>query len=168
LEPSRDQKESQMATQTANPTPAQPPAEALNDAAIKTRVGILERWRQHRAERNRRVVVQWLRRTANWADNTDPIRRRYDVLLHYRAAAVRTDLLEIAALLERTQTPNPECVATLHHLLASGCDSALYNPRVPVSELRATLDNVRAALLTHGGVGGSSEGARGMFPDTTR
>jgi hypothetical protein len=156
-----------MATQTANPTPAQPTAEALTGTAIKTRVGILERWRQHRAERKRRVVVQWLRRTASWADDTDPIRRHYDVLLHYRAAAVRTDLLEIAAMLERTQTPNPECVATLHRLLGNACDSALYNPRIPVSELRATLDNVRAALLMHGGMGGRSEGARGLFPDTT-
>ena len=94
-----------MAIQDPYPARAQLTPQALTDTAIETRVGILERWRQHRAEHKRRVIVQWLRRTANRSRETDPIRRRRDALLHYRAAAVRADLLEIAATLERTQTP---------------------------------------------------------------
>jgi hypothetical protein len=136
-------------TQTTNPTPAQLTADAQTDGAINTRVGILERWRQHRAERKRRVIVRWLRRTANHAVDTDPIRRRREALLHYRTAAVRSDLLEIAAILERAHTPNPACVATLHELLANGCDSPLYNPDLHVSELRATVHHVRAELCAH-------------------
>jgi hypothetical protein len=92
------------------------------------------------------VIVQWLRRTASRARDTDPIRRRREALLHYRAAAVRADLLEIAAMLERSQTPDPTCVATLHKLLSNGCDSPLYNHRIPMSELQATLDHVRSGL----------------------
>jgi hypothetical protein len=136
-----------MAIQATHPSGTQPTAGALNDTAINTRVGILERCRQRHAERKRRVLVQWLRRTASRAHDADPIRRRREALLHYRAAAVRTDLLEIAALLERTRTPNPACVATLHKLLTNGCDSALYNPNIDVSELHATLEQVRAGLL---------------------
>jgi hypothetical protein len=135
-----------VATHSTYPTPAQLAAEALADTRVKTRVGILERWRQHRAERERRVIVQWLRRTANRAHDTDPIRRRRGALLHYRAAAVRTDLLEIAATLERTHTPNPACITTLHQLLANGCDSPLYNPDIQVSELHETLDHIRSGL----------------------
>jgi hypothetical protein len=92
------------------------------------------------------VLVQWLRRTANRALDTDPIRRHREALLHYRVAAVRADLLEIAAILERTQTPNPDCLAILNELLSNGCDSPLYNPRIPVSELHATLDDIRSGL----------------------
>ena len=96
-----------MATQTTDPTPAQLTAEALRDTARKTRVGILEHWRKYRAERRRRVIVQWLRRTASREHDTDPICRRREALLQIRAAAVRTDLLEIAAMLERAHTPTP-------------------------------------------------------------
>jgi hypothetical protein len=51
--------------------------------------------------------VRWLRRTANRADEPHPIARRRQALLHYRVAAVRTELLEIAATLERTCDPDP-------------------------------------------------------------
>jgi hypothetical protein len=67
------------------------------------------------------------------------------VLLHYRAAAVRTDLLEIAALIERVDNPDPDCVAALRNLLANG-ESPLYHRDVHVSELYATLDHIRAGL----------------------
>ncbi|HEX4011555.1 MAG TPA: hypothetical protein VHX62_16155 [Solirubrobacteraceae bacterium] len=107
---------------------------------------IRERWRRRRAERRRRVIVQWLRRTANRADEPDPIARRRQPLLQYRAAAVRGELLEIATALERAQNPSPASVATLRELLANGCDSPLYNPDIHVSELRATLSQVRAGL----------------------
>jgi hypothetical protein len=139
-------RESHMATRTTNSTPAQLTAEALSDTAIHTRVGILEHWRQYRAERKRRVIVQWLRRTANRAHETNSIRRRREALLHYRAAAVRTDLLEIAAMLERAHTPNPACIATLHELLANGCDSPLYNAEMDISELHRMLNQVRSGL----------------------
>jgi len=67
------------------------------------------------------------------------------VLLRYRAAAVRTDLLEIAALLEHARDPDPACVTAIYELLANR-DSPLYDPRVHVSELYATLYCVRVAL----------------------
>ena len=134
-----------MATQHTYPEPVRFGA-ATTDTPLDTRVSMRERWRQHRAEHKRRVIVQWLRRTASRANETDPMRQRSQPLLHYRAAAVRADLLEIAAMLERTQTPNPACVTTLHRLLSSGCDSPLYNPRIPVSKLEATLAQVRSGL----------------------
>lgn len=96
--------------------------------------------------RNRRILARQLRLTALHATDRDAIRRRHDVLLHYRAAAVRTDLLEIAALLEHTPDPRPNCVAALRTLLTNGCDSPLYNADVHFSELEATLDNVRSGL----------------------
>jgi hypothetical protein len=138
-----------MATQGTYPGQPRPPAEAQTRATIESRGGVLQRWRQHRAERERRVIVQWLRRTANHSEEPHPIARRRQALLHYRAAAVRTELLEIAAALERAHHPDRACVATLHNLLANGCDSPLYNPDVHVSELRATLHYVRTGLETH-------------------
>ena len=123
--------------------------------AAKRRLGVLHRWRERRTERrhrrlvsarNRRNLARWLRLTATHATDRDPVRRRHDVLLHYRAAAVRTDLLEIAALLERSHDPDPDRVAALRNLLANGCDSPLYNADIDFSELRATLDYVRSGL----------------------
>jgi hypothetical protein len=70
-------------------------------------------------------------------------------LLHDRVAAVRTDLYEIAWLLEHANEPNPECIDWLREMLANGCQSPLYNDDVHDSELRATLYYARAALLGH-------------------
>jgi hypothetical protein len=97
--------------------------------------------------RKRRVLARWLRRTANCAHDPDPLTRRRDALLHYRATAVRTELLEIAAILEHAHNPDPKCVAALRDLLANGCDSPLYNADIHASELRATLHYVRSGLL---------------------
>jgi hypothetical protein len=94
----------------------------------------------------RRELARRLRRTAQLATDQDPIRRRGDVLLHHRAAAVRDDLLEIAARLERSCSPDPACVVALHRLLADGCASPLYNPRVSVIELDATLGYAKETL----------------------
>ncbi len=67
------------------------------------------------------------------------------MLLYYRAAAVRADLLEIAALLEHAHDPDPGSVAALRDLLR-GERSPLFDAAVAASELRATLDRARAAL----------------------
>ena len=117
--------------------------------------GIIGRWRERRAQRRlerllrpraRRALAEALRRIAN--DATDRRHRRggLDVLLHYRAAAVRTQLLEIAALLEQARDPDPATVREIHGLLANG-DSPLYHPGVHVSELYAALYYIRAGLL---------------------
>jgi hypothetical protein len=144
-----------MTTQDAYPEHIGVPTDAQTTPGRHP--GVLQRQHERRARRkharpvsarNRRRLAQWLRTTAIHATDRDPIRRRHDVLLHYRAAAVRTDLLEIAALLEHAHDPDPDCVAALRNLLANGCDSPLYNADIHISELRATLDHVHAGLLT--------------------
>jgi hypothetical protein len=94
--------------------------------------------------RNRRVLAQWPRRTASYAVDPDPIRRRRDVLLHYLAAAPRTDLLQIAATLEHAHDRDPARIAALHNVPSNACDSPLYNAGIHTSEPKATL--VRAGL----------------------
>jgi hypothetical protein len=84
-----------------------------------------------------------LRRTPNRADTG----RRDELLLCDRVAAVRTELVEIAALLERAVCPDPAAVTELQRLLGSGCDSPLYNPQIHESELRAALYYAHRALL---------------------
>jgi hypothetical protein len=98
------------------------------------------------SSRHRRVLARWLRRTAAHVHEPHPLVRRRETLLHDRVAAVRTDLLEIAAMLECAQHPDPAHVAELHDLLANGCDSPLYNSDIHISELYATLDYVRDGL----------------------
>jgi hypothetical protein len=144
-----------MATQPTNPTSVAHPPHAQTAGALERVPATLDRWQAGRAKRkqarlisarNRRVLAKWLRRTVNHAIDRDPIRRRHDVLLHYRAAAARTDLLEIAALLERAHDPEPDCIQALHGLLANENDSPLYNRNTPFTELEAILDKVRAGL----------------------
>ena len=143
-----------MATHNTQTTGGRVPIGAPADRAP---AHIIERWRERSAERqgrrlgsarSRRVHAQWLRRTANRANDPDPMRRRREALLHYRAAAVRSDLLELAAMLERTHHPDPACMAALHALLANGCDSPLYNANIPVDELHTTIERVRAGLTS--------------------
>jgi hypothetical protein len=98
------------------------------------------------APRKRRKIVRWLRRTARYHHEPHPFARRRETLLSYRVAAVRADLLEIAAMLERAPDPDPASVAALHDLLADGCASPLYNTDIHISELVATLHYVRAGL----------------------
>jgi hypothetical protein len=137
--------------------PGYPPAAGTTQpqTTSKPDPGVLDRWRARRAEqqqarltnaRNRRFLARWLRRTANRTPQMHPLARRREALLDYRAAAVRTDLLEIAALIEHTRTPDPACVATLRNLLANGCDSPLYNPDIHISELHAILHYIRSGL----------------------
>ena len=99
--------------------------------------------------RARRRLVGSLRRAANHRPSRDPARRRFEVLLGDRLQLVRSDLMEIAALLECAPDPDPECVRTLHRLLTDGCESPLYNLDVHPSELRAALYYVRAGLTAH-------------------
>jgi hypothetical protein len=75
-------------------------------------------------------------------------RRRHDLMLISRAAAARTALLEVAALVRCSTNPDPECIADLRTLLTSGCDSPLYNPDVPAAQLDETLDRARSMLST--------------------
>jgi hypothetical protein len=60
---------------------------------------------------------------------------------------VRSELLEIAALLERASYPAPAVLTELDALLGNGCDSPLYNPQIHESELLAALYYTRRALL---------------------
>jgi hypothetical protein len=135
--------------------PASQPAEARS--TVQSGPGTVQRWQARRAERrrarlislrNRRSLARLLRLVAKDAVDPNPFRRRNDVLLRYRAAAVRTELLQIAAILEPAGDPDPSCIAALHNLLRDGI-SPLYNPAVPATELRDTLDYVRRGLLRH-------------------
>jgi hypothetical protein len=137
-----------MATHPANPARVIHPAQATTEPGP----GLLERWRTHHAERkqarlvsvhNRRALARMVRGIAK--DAIDPRRRPLDVLLHYRAAAVRTDLLEIAAMLERAHKPDPLSIAALRLLVRDGI-SPVYNPAVHISELYAALDYIRSGL----------------------
>jgi hypothetical protein len=97
--------------------------------------------------RKRRLITQWLRRTARHTQPTSSLARRRATLLHYRVAVVRADLLEIAALLERARDVDPACLTELHELLANGCDSPLYNADIHISELHATLHHIRGSIV---------------------
>jgi hypothetical protein len=96
--------------------------------------------------RQRRRLVSWLRLTARRGPHPDTGRYRCTVLLYDRLDEVRSDLLQIAAMLEWADDPDPECVAELNRLLRDGCDSPLHNRAVHPSELRATLYYARQAL----------------------
>ena len=141
-----------------------PPGETPSPRPVKHDLGIVERWRTHRAERRleqllrlrtRRALVRALRRTARDATHRNRTHRALDVgptarwcwtpTLHYRAAAVRTALLEIAALLEQASDPDPALVDEIRELLTDG-NSPLYHRSVHVSELYATLYYIRAGL----------------------
>jgi hypothetical protein len=131
---------------------ARPGDESRARAAVAGRdvVGVRRRPGHKRARllsaRERRILVRWLRRTANRPPDRDPLRRRREVLLCDRVAVARTDLLEIAAVLEQADDPDPARVAALRDLLSDGCESPLYNTDVHLSELWATLYYVRSGL----------------------
>jgi hypothetical protein len=141
-----------MAAKKRQSERAQPPPRASIHNTVDRDGGIVQRWRERSAERkrarlvgdrNRRVLATWLRRTANRAHQTDST---LEEPLHYRAAAVRTELLELAAILEHTHDPDPVGVAALRDLLANSRDSPLYNPNIPAAELDEALQRIRAGL----------------------
>jgi hypothetical protein len=96
--------------------------------------------------RNRKRIARWLRRTAAHTQQSHPLVRRRETLLPYRVAAVRTELFDLAAMVERALDPDPAAVTALNNLLANGCDSPLYNADIHISELRATLYYARRGL----------------------
>ena len=98
------------------------------------------------SERRRTRVVGGLRRVAR-RSRISPRAQRSESLLCDRAEAVRTELLELAAVLQAASNPPPEVIAALHELLTDGCSSPLYNADVPVEELSARLDRARVAVL---------------------
>jgi hypothetical protein len=77
-------------------------------------------------------------------------RRRFEVLLARRAAAVSAELLGLAALLDITDDPDPAAIDALVGLLTDGRESPLYNPAIHVAELYGTLLDVRRRLLRSG------------------
>jgi hypothetical protein len=111
--------------------------------------------------RKRRMLARWLRRTAKQRSEPHPLVRRRELLLDDRVAAVRTDLLELAVMLEHAQDPDPACLEALQELLSDGCGSPLYNSDVHDSELRATLYYARSWLqkttITPDGSGQASQ-----------
>jgi hypothetical protein len=96
--------------------------------------------------RTQRTLIDGLRTVAR-RSRQEGRRRRFEVLLSRRAAAVRGEMLELAALLDITDDPDPTAVDALVGLLTDGRDSPLYNPAVHVSELYGTLLDVRRRLL---------------------
>ena len=100
--------------------------------------------------RTQRTLIDGLRTTAR-RSRQEGRRRRFEVLLSRRAAAVSGELLGLAALLDITDDPDPAAIDALLGLLTDGCESPLYNPAVHVSELYGTLLDVRRRLLRCGG-----------------
>jgi hypothetical protein len=81
------------------------------------------------------------------ADPTNPpsrLRPRRPIL-RYRAAAVRRELLEVAALLEHAENPDPGPVLAARELLRDRA-SPLRDVAIDVAELRMTLADLRTAL----------------------
>jgi hypothetical protein len=145
----RQPTQSHINTQHGPPATPRPPAQVMTRTTLDGGGSVPRRWRKRRADRKRRVLIKWLRRTANYTDLRQPFARRRQTLLSHRAGAVRSELLQIAAALEHTHDPNPSSLIELHQLLANGCDSPLYNPDIHISELHATVHYLRAELLTH-------------------
>ncbi len=91
-------------------------------------------------------MARQLRRLAASRPERDPVRRRYVFVLDDRVAAVRADLLQLAAMIERAPVIDARCFTELRNLLTNGCDSPLYNREIHVSELHASLYYVRYRL----------------------
>jgi hypothetical protein len=136
-----------MAAQDPHAAGLRQSIQAPSPIAVGGGDGIRERSRRRRVERRRRVIVRWLRRTATSTDS-HPLARCRQALLHYRVAAVRTDLLEIAATLDTAHHTDPVSLATLHDLLANGCDSPLYKPDIHISELHGDPAPGARSLIT--------------------
>ena len=110
----------------------------------------MTRWLEQHARahlagpRTRRTLARALRRAADPSKRPSRLHPRRPVL-RYRAAAVRPELLEIAALLEHAQNPDPSPVRAVRELLRDRT-SPLHDVSVDVAELRTTLEDLRQAL----------------------
>jgi hypothetical protein len=141
-----------MAAKKLHSEGAQPPTTAPIENTVGHGGGIVQHWRKRSAKRkrarrvsarDRRVLAKWLRRTADHAHATDST---LEEPLHYRAAAVRTELLELAAILEHAHDPDPASVAALRDLLADSRGSPLYNPNIPAADLDGAAQRIRTGL----------------------
>jgi hypothetical protein len=108
--------------------------------------------------RQRRALAQEMRAVCRAAARDAP--DTWKVLLRARAMRYRSDLLEVAALLEQAEHPDWACVAALRELLRDGRTSPLYNPAVDPRHLGVILGRARAGLQA-----GRPQGAR--FPKLT-
>ena len=110
----------------------------------------MARWLEHHRRtrlagpRTRHSLAHASRRAADPTKPPSLLRPRRRVL-RYRAAAVRLELLEIAALLEHAQNPDPSRVRAVRELLRDRT-SPLHDAAVDVAELRTTLEDLRQAL----------------------
>lgn len=130
------------------------PQEARGGSDARRRLGIVRSWRAGRerrrrarlvSERERRSVAQGMRRVCRAAADQEP-GVTWSVLLRSRAVRLRSELLEVAALLERAEDPDWASVAALRELLRDGGTSPLYNPAVDPLRLEVILDCARAGL----------------------
>jgi hypothetical protein len=64
-----------------------------------------------------------------------------------RVAGVREQLLEVAAVVERVDHPDPVTIARLWQLVSDGVHSPLYNPLVVAGELEVVLRQARWSLI---------------------
>jgi len=127
---------------TAQATKIAAPATDQVGMIARSRVRATElRQRRLVSSRNRRRLAASLRRAASYG----PEHGRFSVVLVDRVAMVRAQLLELAAMLEVSHDPDPSWVAEIRGLVTDGCGSPLFNSRVHVSELLATLWYLRAA-----------------------
>jgi hypothetical protein len=124
-----------------------------NDLA-KRPAKFLQAWRERRAAhrraalvsaRHRRALAQGMRAVARAAADQSPP-STWGVLLRSRAVPLRSELLEVAAMVERAQEPDVACMAALRSVLRDGGTSPLYNPAIDPRELAETLDYVRREL----------------------
>jgi hypothetical protein len=73
--------------------------------------------------------------------------------LHDRVAAVRADLLEIAAPLQQVDEPDPACVAALRHLARDGISPCTTRPFIsPSSTQRSTTSEQGSHIANQRGV----------------
>ncbi len=120
---------------------------------------------RHRRRRNRRLA-SWAVRTAEHVPSRGRLRTSAELLIPERVEAVRSDLLEIAAVLEHLDEADRASTGLLHKLLSDGCDSPLYNADLHVSELQAALYYVKKGLTgRHSAV---PAGPAGPAPARTR
>ena len=108
--------------------------------------------RRRVSERRRRRVADALLRAARRSAPSARVSRS-ELLLTTRAATVRSELLELAALVRTLPDPDPAAISTLHALLTDGCTSPLFNEDVPADRLKVILNRVHAALGTAADLG---------------